>query len=191
MDFEPTPQTRELIERFRRLRSRGARTERERDPGAPSFSISAAARRAAREGPALRPLGAQSPSGARWHGTRPGRPRSRLRGSRGVSVRPLRLRLPGAGRRQYRDSPRARHGEPEGGLSRAHRAGSNAELLRDDRARAPGLEPGAARDDRRAGWRRIRPQRPQVVHHRRRRRRDRGGDGGDRAPTRRRTDAPA
>ena len=39
------------------------------------------------------------------------------------------------------------------------------QLLLDDRARSPGLEPDVARDDGAQGRRRLRHQRPQVVHH--------------------------
>ena len=54
---------------------------------------------------------------------------------------PLRVRLPGARRRQHRDPPQVRHAGAEGALARAARPRQDPVVLLDDRAREPGLEP--------------------------------------------------
>ena len=102
-----------------------------------------------------------------------------------------RLRHPGARRRQHRDPPPARHRGAARALPAPARRRRDPQLLLDDRARDAGLEPGAAGDDRGQGRRRLRDQRPEVVHVVGRRRRLRDRDGGHRSRTRRRTSGPA
>ena len=62
-------------------------------------------------------------------------------GARPLAARALRLRLPGARRRQHRDPAQVRHAGAEGALARAAGARRDPQLLLDDRAGQPRLQP--------------------------------------------------
>ena len=102
------------------------------------------------------------------------------RGDRPHDLGAVRLRLPGARRRQRRDPPPVRHGRAEGALPAPARRGRGALVLLDDRARGAGLRPDDAAHPRRARRRRLGDRRPQVVLVGRRGRGVRDRDGGHR-----------
>ncbi len=121
-------------------------------------------------------------------GLEPGGAWPRFRSPGPDSPRALRVRLPGPGRRQYRDPPPSRHAGAEGEIPEAPGGGKDPELLLHDRGGHAGIEPGHDGNHGGQGRRRLRHQRPQVVHHGRRRLEVRHRHGGDQS---RGADVPA
>ena len=106
-----------------------------------------------------------------------GRSRPVERGARAHPARAPRVRLAGARRRQHRDPPPPRHRRATRAVPAPAGRGPDPQLLLDDRAGDGRVEPVAARDHRRQGRRRLRDQRPEVVHVVGRRRGVRDRDG--------------
>lgn len=109
------------------------------------------------------PVGAARTAGGGWY--RPRLPLLRLpeRGDRALGVRPARLRLPGARRRERRDPPPLRHRRPEAALPAPAGGWGGAIVLRDDRAGGVGIRSDAAPDAGRPRRGRMGDRRAQVV----------------------------
>ena len=99
------------------------------------------------------------------------------RGARAHSARAHVFGIAGARRRQHRDPPPARHRRATRAVPAPAGRREDPQLLLDDRAGDGRLEPGAAGDHRGEGRRRLRDQRPEVVHVVGRRRDVRDRDG--------------
>ena len=82
------------------------------------------------------PVGAAVAEGIRRHGPADGRLGGDVRGGRALAVRPARVQLHGAGRRQHERAEEARHAGAEGKVAAAHRRRQGALVVRDDRTRA-------------------------------------------------------
>ena len=104
--------------------------------------------------------------GVGWGGPRPGRPGRRVGRGGQDPLRLLHRQLLRPRRGQHAHPAAFRDRRPEGPLPEADVRGTDAVVLRHDRARGGGLRPHPDADAGRASGRRVGHQRPQVVHQR-------------------------
>ena len=140
------------------------------------------------EGEADGAVGTEPSDRVRRAGPVDGRSRTVRRSRRSQPARHDRVRHPGTRRRQRRDPPQVRHRGTARAVPPSARRRRDPQLLLDDRAGDRRLEPGPARHHRGHRRRRLRDQRPEVVHLLGRRRRVRHRHGRHRP---RRAAAPA